>query len=177
MSHVPHMNESRHTYKWVMSHIWMSHVTHMNESCPTYEWVTSHIWKSHVPHMNVTPYGWWILWMSHITHIIHMLSSIWEGVTPSLMDDDSYGWVLLSSHADNDIWIRPTLWIMLKYLRAGPSKMPFRSWYNYGTNHFHQADFCLAEMKKPTMLSNKGSTAWSCAENQIFDNKILGTGF
>jgi len=52
---VPHMNESchtyewvmSHTYEWVMSHIWMSHVTHMNESClthmnescHTYEWV------------------------------------------------------------------------------------------------------------------------------------------
>ena len=46
--------------------------------------------------------------------------------------------------------------------------MPLRSWYNCGTNHFHQADFCLAEMKKPTVLSNKCSTAWSCAEDQIF---------
>ena len=35
MSHVTHMNESCHTYEWVMSHIWMSHVTHMNESCHT----------------------------------------------------------------------------------------------------------------------------------------------
>ena len=32
------------TYEWVTSHIWMSHVTHMNESRHTYEWVTSHIW-------------------------------------------------------------------------------------------------------------------------------------
>ena len=71
----------------------------------------------------------------------------------------------------------PTLWIMLKYLRAGPSKMPLRSWYNCGTNHFDQADFCLAEMREPTMLSIKRSTAWSGAENQIFENKILGTGF
>jgi len=37
-----HMNESCHTYEWVMSriwmgqsHIWMSHVTHMKESCHT----------------------------------------------------------------------------------------------------------------------------------------------
>ena len=28
---------------WVMSRIWMSHVTHVNESCHTYKWVTSHI--------------------------------------------------------------------------------------------------------------------------------------
>jgi len=39
MSHVTHMNESCHTYEWVMSHIRMSHVTHMNESCHAYEWV------------------------------------------------------------------------------------------------------------------------------------------
>ena len=30
--HVTHMNESCHTYEWVMSHAWMSHVTHMNKS-------------------------------------------------------------------------------------------------------------------------------------------------
>jgi len=66
MSHVTHMNESCHTYEWVMSHICMSHVTHMNESCQVYKWVTSymneschtyewdmsHIWLSHVTHMN-----------------------------------------------------------------------------------------------------------------------------
>jgi len=50
-----HMNQSCHTYEWVMSHIWMSHVTHMNESCHTYEWVTSHIWMSRVH-----------IWMSHV---------------------------------------------------------------------------------------------------------------
>ena len=37
------MNESCHTYEWVMSHIWISHVPHMNESCPTYEWVMSSV--------------------------------------------------------------------------------------------------------------------------------------
>jgi len=37
------MNESCHTYEWVMSHIWMSHVTHMDGSCSTYEWVMSNM--------------------------------------------------------------------------------------------------------------------------------------
>ena len=46
MSHVTHMNVSCHTYKWVMSHIWMSRVT--------YAWVTSHICMSHVTPMNVS---------------------------------------------------------------------------------------------------------------------------
>ena len=40
--YVTNMNESCHTYEWVMSHIWMSHVTNMRESCHTYEWVMSH---------------------------------------------------------------------------------------------------------------------------------------
>eukprot|EP00277_Geminigera_cryophila_P045854 CAMPEP_0173081156 /NCGR_PEP_ID=MMETSP1102-20130122/17000_1 /TAXON_ID=49646 /ORGANISM="Geminigera sp., Strain Caron Lab Isolate" /LENGTH=53 /DNA_ID=CAMNT_0013955473 /DNA_START=50 /DNA_END=211 /DNA_ORIENTATION=+ len=37
MSHVPHKNESCHTFERVMSHdtshLWMSHVTPTNESC------------------------------------------------------------------------------------------------------------------------------------------------
>jgi len=36
------MNESRHTYEWVMPHIWMSHVTYMNESCRACKSVMSH---------------------------------------------------------------------------------------------------------------------------------------
>ena len=42
-TYVVHMNESCHTYGWVMSHVWMSHVTHMNASCHTYRWVMSSI--------------------------------------------------------------------------------------------------------------------------------------
>jgi len=36
------VNESYHTYEWVMSHIWKSHVPHMNETSHTNEWVMSH---------------------------------------------------------------------------------------------------------------------------------------
>jgi len=58
------------TYEGVMSHIWMSHVIHMNESCHTYEWVmphineSCHIWMVHatyewvVPHMNESCHIW-----------------------------------------------------------------------------------------------------------------------
>ena len=68
-SHVTHINESCHTYEWVMSHIWMIHVTHMNRSCHTYEWVVSnervmsHIWMSHVTRMNESchTYEWVML--------------------------------------------------------------------------------------------------------------------
>ena len=37
-----HTWTSHDTRERCMSHIWMSHVTHMNESCHTYEWVMSH---------------------------------------------------------------------------------------------------------------------------------------
>jgi len=63
------MNESCHTYEWVMSQIWMSHVTHMNESCHTYEWVMSHIWTRHVTHMTESCHRYSHIWMSHVTHM------------------------------------------------------------------------------------------------------------
>ena len=67
MSHVTHMNESCHTYEWVMSHIWMSHTTHMNASTShTYEWVMFHIWMSHVTHMNESCHTWM---RQHVTHM------------------------------------------------------------------------------------------------------------
>jgi len=65
MSHVTHINESYHTYEWVMSHIWTSPITHMNEWCHTHEWVMSHTWTSHVTHMNGSCHTQeWV--MSHI---------------------------------------------------------------------------------------------------------------
>ena len=66
-----HMNESWHTYEWVMAHrrhIWMSHGTHMNESWHTYEWVMAHgrhIWMSHGTHEWVMAHTW----MCHGTHM------------------------------------------------------------------------------------------------------------
>jgi len=54
MSHVTHMNESCHTYEWVMAHIRMSHVTDMNQSCHTYEWVMSNTCMRHVKHINAS---------------------------------------------------------------------------------------------------------------------------
>ena len=39
----------------------MSHVTHMNESCHTYEWVMSHKWLSHAYHRMTCRYKWCIV--------------------------------------------------------------------------------------------------------------------
>jgi len=92
-SHVMHMNESCHTYVWVMSrcarrwcsfllrpgtgslrvwHICMSHVTPViesfhtcKESCHAYRWVVSRTWMSHVTHMTESCHAYeWV--MSHI---------------------------------------------------------------------------------------------------------------
>ena len=46
-----------------------------------------------------------------------------------------------------------------KNLRAGPPQVPLRSWYKCGTKHFCLTDFCQAEMKTPTRLCDKTSTA------------------
>ena len=50
--HITHINESRVTYEWVISHIWRSHVTYMNQSCHTYEWVMLQISTSQVTYTN-----------------------------------------------------------------------------------------------------------------------------
>jgi len=67
---VIHMNESCHTYDWVMPHVWMSHITHMNESCNAYEGVMSRIWMSHVTHINVSCLSYeWV--MPHMNESCH----------------------------------------------------------------------------------------------------------
>ena len=57
-------------------------------------------------------------------------------------------------------------------LRDAPSKL-VQLWYQtFPPDHID-----LAEMKNPTRLRNKNSTAQSFAEDQILENKIPGTGF
>jgi len=74
------MNESCHTYEWVMWHKWMIRITHMDESRHTYEWVMPQNWTSHITHMNeswtlkkwlLVIYGcvMWHIWMRHATHM------------------------------------------------------------------------------------------------------------
>jgi len=84
MSHVTHVNESRHTCEWVTSHIWMSHFTHMNESRHTYEWVMPQIWMSHGIHKNESRDIWeWVTWHMGMSHVTYENEScdIWEWVT------------------------------------------------------------------------------------------------
>jgi len=68
--------------------------------------------------------------------------------------------------------IRPPLWIMLKYLRSGPAKKLFFT----GTPPIQIIStwqILWGGNEKTNRLSNKASTAWSCAEDQILENKNL----
>jgi len=47
-------------------------------------------------------------------------------------------------------------------------KLVHRQYKSFPTDRF-----CQVEMKNPTRLSNKSSNAWSCAEDQILENKNL----
>ena len=140
MSHVTHMNGSYHTYKWVMSHIWMSHVTRMNGSCHTW-WVMSHIWMSHVTHMHeschthesVTSPKWvhqlqpstashvWhdsfirVTWLIHTCDMTH--SYVWHNhrlLKPRPVDASHFKW--------HDSFIRVTWLIQLQPSTASTSR-------------------------------------------------------
>jgi len=75
-SYVTHMTASCHTYKCVMSPVWMSHVAYINESCHSYK---LGIWRSHVYTVVIEccrPYPeWWrrqtahMSLSSYVTHV------------------------------------------------------------------------------------------------------------
>jgi len=85
MSYGTHTNESRHTYEWVTSHIWILELTswiilpHRNELWHTYKWVTAHIRMSHGTHRNESRHtyesfnlyreSFCYIEMSHSTHL------------------------------------------------------------------------------------------------------------
>ena len=59
MSHATHVNESCHTYEWIMAHVWLSHATRKKESFYStvalehfYGWVMSHEFVRHLTHRN-----------------------------------------------------------------------------------------------------------------------------
>jgi len=92
------MNESCHTYEWVMSHIWMSHVTHMNESCHTYEWRLC-VWAL------VGGYGICVTWMCDMTH---------SRVTLTHVCHVTYVWVMSYMNESCHTWMSHVtyVWVM-----------------------------------------------------------------
>ena len=103
--------------------------------------------------------------------VFSFLSQAW-GRTPNLLTGLSGWW---APRADSD---PPAPMNYVPIFMGCLPKCPFRS--NTAvvqniSNHCH-LDGRL-EMKTPTTLSNKTSTTWSCAEDQILENKISSSRF
>ena len=114
-----------HTYKWVMSHIWMSHVTftwlchhrvvdsvshlwmshitHMNESRHTYEWAMSHIWLTHISRESCLA---WV--MAHMSHGSHESCYTYEWAM-------SHIWLSHVSHESCLAWDMISHWFIFDY--------------------------------------------------------------
>jgi len=73
VSHIGGIGEcargSRISFRWVMSHICMSYVMHMNEPCHTCEWIMSHIWIRQYNTLKALHILLAALWISHIAHM------------------------------------------------------------------------------------------------------------
>jgi len=132
------MDETCHTYGWVMLHIWMSHVTHMDETCHTYGCVTSHIWMSHVTHIDESyhTHGWVMsrIWMSH-------------GI---LMDT----WVKrLTSHGIHVIAVIACTWMSYSH--------EYRRVSQYGHGNFLKNQFAT----KCTIFNEITANFWECVQS------------
>jgi len=116
------MDESCHTYEYVMSRIWMSknvedmsrmwswcpvtcvhsrwmsHVTPMNESCHTYGWVMSHVWMCHVTHMDESCHTY-----------EYVMSRIWmrKMLKTCLECDRGVPWLVCTHYG----WVMSHLWM------------------------------------------------------------------
>jgi len=73
--------------------------------------------------------------------------------------------------------IRARLWIIWKYLRAGPPDMPLRNWYNCGTNHFHQTSVVWGKWKTQPDWVIKAVTHDLVRRIRFLRMKISGTWF
>ena len=91
MSRVTHVNESFHTCKRVMSHVWTSHVTHIQ----TCEWVVSRMWISRVTHKNESCHTYERV-MSRVLRHVRAMQSV--AVWCSVMQCDAVCCCVLQCH-------------------------------------------------------------------------------
>jgi len=87
--YVTHMNESCHTYEWVVSHIWMSraYVSLLHRTAPcicdmthSYVWHNPLIrvtWLIHMCHCCTAPRPVYVTWLIHMCDTTH--SYVWRG--------------------------------------------------------------------------------------------------
>jgi len=114
MGHVKYMDESRHIYRWVMSHMWficesiyrlISHVTYIVESCETcmdescHTWITCVTWlirRNLGKYMKGAHIYMTHLYESHVRHdsFVGVLAFMYEGVSHIHTCTYIYGGVL-----------------------------------------------------------------------------------
>jgi len=128
-----HLNESGHTYEWVISHIrmshvsrengscniWMSHVARMDASCLTRGWVTLHMWLGRVSRMNEFSTAWRFthahMYTPCLTYewlIFHIWTSHVSRMNESCL---TYGWMSHVSHMNESCltyeWVISHIWM------------------------------------------------------------------
>jgi len=130
--------------------LWMSLVTHKNESRYTYKWVTSHMWMSHVKYVWVSPasskydgicvcvcmcvlvtYAWASsnIWMRLVTHL-HESRHTYECVTSHIwMSHIKYVWVSLASSTEDGMCVCVCVCVCVTYKCASA-----HIWMSFGTN-------------------------------------------
>jgi len=159
------MNESCHTYEWLVSHIWMRHVIRADadmhgdgvlsdgcatstlkiQSSHTYKWVISHIRMSHVTRMNESCHTYECvmshIWMRHVTH--------------ADADMDGDGVLNIEDSAMSHVWLSHVTHMN-------------KSCHTYYWGMSHMQTRILMEMEFST---SKNSRIWSRRWYQLFVNQ------
>ena len=136
----------------VLSYIWMSHVTHMNESWHTYEWVMSHIWMSHVTRMNVEWFDELIFHHSFMCSY-ELVESWWfdEHMKESWYEHICVPWLLtegsLASYVCHDsfICVPWLLHVLIPWL-LHVLVVSFMWWYEHMKESWHTYEWVMAHI-------------------------------
>ena len=75
--------------------------------------------------------------------------------------------------AKRDLRLTARPYASCKIFKGRPRRNAFSKLVHRRYKSFPSDRFCQVEMINPTRLSNKTSNAWSCAEDQILENKNL----
>jgi len=89
-----------------------------------------------------------------------------------------YDWKSIFDMKDTYIYMYTYIWSASPYesceiFEGRPRRNAFSKLVHCQYKSFPPDRFCQVEMKNPTRLSNKTSNAWSCAGDQILENKTL----
>jgi len=143
-----YMNESLHTYGWVMSQPspWHTYEWVMYK----YEWViymyervASHIWMSHVTAITMATcrqaHKWWDIWMSHVTQM-NAWGHTYAWVTSHTWISHMYIWMSHGTHMNEKSFTTPTSWFQpsTPSEETPPSKPIVSLWiciYEWVTSH------------------------------------------